>query len=59
MDEKSEPAQPNELPPHQQSEGENDCSDGPADDPTATARYAGASLESELIAMSLSEVAKT
>lgn len=59
MDEKSEPAQPDELPPNQQSEDAGDCSDNPLKDPGAQVlRSAGASLESELMAMSC-EVAKT
>lgn len=59
MDEKSEPTQPDELPPNQQSEGQNDCTDAPLKDPGAQVlRSAGASLESELIAISF-EVAKT
>lgn len=44
--------------PPEPIEWNEDLSDAPADDPTATARYAGASLESELMAMSC-EVAKT
>lgn len=48
MNEQSEPPHP---PPFEPSEDIGDLSDGKYDDPTAAARFAGASLETELISL--------